>query len=209
MADAFRGQWRTLGGSFAGQKAYRPGDATYDGDVADLLAGGSADVVFLVASGKDVARLWDSLQAAGRMPVVATSHVYDGDFDPNRDTALAGLYFVDIPWLLDLERNDALSRRALREKLPDASGPLARLYAMGIDAYRLAPRIDEMGRSPGTFFPGETGGLNVDALGQVRRQLVLARFTGSGPEVSRRIEAAAPAAGAEPEGDGDGDQAEQ
>jgi len=201
MADAFRTQWRSLGGRFAGQKAYRTGDATYDGDVAGLLAGGSADAVFLVASGADVERLWTSLQVAdARLPVVATSHVYDGDFNPTRDTALSGLYFVDIPWLLDLERSDALSRKALRDKLPNASGPLARLYAMGIDAYRLAPRINEMGSNPGTFFPGETGGLNVDALGQVRRQLTLARFTGSGPEVRQRIEAP-PKSGKDNDGD--------
>ena len=196
MADAFRSRWRTLGGRNAGQKAYRPGDRSYDGDVAALLADGNADVVFMVATGADVARLYGALQDAdARLPVVATSHVYDGDFNPNRDASLSGLYFVDIPWLLDQERSDALSRKALREKLPNASGPLARLYAMGIDAYRLAPRIDEMGRNPGTFFPGETGGLTVDSLGQVRRQLVLARFTGSGPEVRQRVEAAPPRTG--------------
>ena len=78
---------------------------------------------------------------------------------------------------------------------------------MGIDGYRLAPRIQEMGNNPGTFFPGETGGLNVDALGQVRRQLVLARFTTSGPEVLRRIEAA-PSRAADDDGDGDAQAAE-
>jgi outer membrane PBP1 activator LpoA protein len=51
---------------------------------------------------------------------------------------------------------------------------------MGIDAYRLAPRVDEMGRQPGTFFPGETGGLSVDSRGEVHRQLILAQFTDRG-----------------------------
>jgi len=199
MADAFRSQWRTLGGELAGERAYGTGESRYAGDVAALLGAGDADVVFLVASGKDVTPLYAALEGAGgRTPVVATSHVYDGDFNPVRDAALAGLYFVDVPWLLDLERSDTLSRSALRERLPDASGPLARLYAMGIDAYRLAPRIGEMGRNPGTFSPGETGGLNVDALGQVRRQLVLAQFTGSGPEIRRRIDAKPGAAEDEP-----------
>ena len=48
-----------------------------------------------------------------------------------------------------------------------------------------------MGKNPGTFFPGETGGLTVDSLGQIRRQLLLAQFTGSGPEVRNRMQAAA------------------
>lgn len=190
MAQAFRRQWRTLGGKIAGEQGY-----TGDGgrDALALLIGSQGDFVFLVASTGDVVGLWSAIQDAGggRIPVVATSHIYAGDFDPARDAALSGLYFVDIPWILDLDRSDALSRKGLREKLPNVSGPLARLYAMGIDAYRLAPRIGEMGRNPGTFFPGETGGLNVDSLGRIRRQLVLARFTGSGPVVQERIEVTA------------------
>ena len=191
LADAFRSQWRTLGGSIAGQKAYPPGDSNYPRTAAALLAEGKADFVFMVAVTKDAQAIYASLREAGaRMPVVATSHVYGGDFDPNRDALLSGLYFVDIPWILDNERSDSLSRKALRDQLPNVSGPLARLYAMGIDGYRLAPRISDMGKNPGTFFPGETGGLTIDSLGQIRRQLTLAQFTGSGPEMRSRIEAA-------------------
>jgi outer membrane PBP1 activator LpoA protein len=194
LADAFRGQWRALGGRIAGQQAYPPGESGYSRTVAALLADGKADFVFLVATDKDVQTLYGALRDAGaRMPVVATSHVYDGDFDPTRDAALSGLYFVDIPWILDTERSDALSRKALRDKLPNVNGPLARLYAMGIDGYRLAPRIADMGKNLGTFFPGETGGLTVDSLGQIRRQLLLAQFTAGGPKLQNGIEAAAPA----------------
>jgi len=193
LADAFRAQWRRLGGRIIGQKAYPPGDSHYDRTSAALLAEGKADVLFLVATTKDAQAIYASLRTAGaRMPVVATSHVYSGEFDPNRDAALSGLYFVDIPWILDNERSDSLSRKALRDKLPNVSGPLARLYAMGIDGYRLAPRIARMSKHPGTFFPGETGGLTIDSLGQVRRQLMLAQFTKSGPETHSGIEAAAP-----------------
>jgi outer membrane PBP1 activator LpoA protein len=124
--------------------------------------------------------------------VIATSHVYDGDFNPSRDAALSGLYFVDIPWILDNQRSDALSRKALRDKLPNVNGPMARLYAMGIDGYRLAPRITDMGNNLGTFFPGETGGLTVDSIGQIRRQLLLAQFTTGGPRLQDGIEASAP-----------------
>lgn len=191
MVSAFRSQWRNLGGKIAGQRAYPPGDSSYGVSANALLSGGDADFVFLVAGVRDAGKLYAALREAGaRMPVVATSHVYDGDFNPTRDAELSGMYFVDIPWILDTERSDALSRKALRDKLPNVNGPLARLYAMGIDGYRLAPRIAEMGDSPGTFFPGETGGLNVDSLGQVRRQLILARFTGSGPEIADTVEAA-------------------
>jgi len=176
MAQAFRNQWRALGGSLVAQPSYGSPSAA-----ALEVANTDADVVFLVATSSNVAKLWGALQDAGNQaPVVATSHVYDGDLDPARDQRLNGLYFVDIPWLLDQQRSDRLSRQALREALPNIGGPLARLYAMGIDAYRLAPRIAEMGRQPGTFFPGETGGLSVDSRGEVRRQLVLAQFSDRG-----------------------------
>jgi outer membrane PBP1 activator LpoA protein len=176
MAQAFRTQWRALGGSLVAQPSYGSASAA-----ALEVANADAEVVFLVATSNDVAGLWGALQSAGnRAPVVATSHVYDGELDLARDQALNGLYFVDIPWLLDQERSDRLSRQALLATLPNVSGPLARLYAMGIDAYRLAPRVDEMGRQPGTFFPGETGGLSVDSRGEVHRQLILAQFTDRG-----------------------------
>lgn len=202
LADAFRAQWRTLGRRLVGQNAYPPDDRSYPRTAAALLAEGKADFVFLVATTKDAQAIYASLREAGaRMPVVATSHVYSGSFDPNRDAALSGLYFVDIPWILDNERSDSLSRKALRDKLPNVSGPLARLYAMGIDGYRLAPRIAQMSKSPGTFFPGETGGLTIDSLGQIRRQLMLAQFTNAGPKAQSSIEAAAPESKADKKSD--------
>ncbi len=188
MAAAFRSQWRALGGTLVAQPSY----GAISG-AAESVASSDAEVVFLVATTKNVASLWEALRFASvEAPIIATSHVYDGSFNPARDQALAGLYFVDIPWLLDQQRSDRLSRQALQGTLSDVSGPLARLYAMGIDAYRLAPRITEMGRQPGTFFPGETGGLSVDSRGQVRRQLTLARFTSSGVITPERINDAAP-----------------
>ena len=191
LATAFRNRWRTLGGRVAAEHDYRSRAGGYASDAAALLAGGQADFVFMVATQDDAPGLYSALRDAGtRLPVVATSHVYDGRLDPTRDAALSGLYFVDIPWILDTQRTDALSREALRDRLPNVNGPLARLYAMGIDGYRLAPRIKAMGANPGTFFPGETGGLTLDSLGQIRRQLMLAQFTGSGPKVQSRIEAA-------------------
>ncbi len=193
LADAFRDRWRSLGGRVVAERAYRSRPGGYGSDAAALLTGGTPDFVFMVSTATDAQALYTALRADGtRLPVVSTSHVYDGDIDPGRDAALAGLYFVDIPWILDTERSDALSRDALRDRLPDVTGPLARLYAMGVDAYRLAPRIAVMGANPGTFFPGGTGGLTVDSLGQIRRQLLLAQFTPTGPKVRSTIEGAPP-----------------
>jgi hypothetical protein len=195
MATAFRNQWRALGGQIVAQPRY---GSIFEG--AATVARSDAEIVLLVATTATVAELWTEVRAAGfKGPVIATSHVYDGTFDRQRHARLAGLYFVDIPWLLDQQRSDRLSRQALRARLPSISGPLARLYAMGIDAYRLAPRAAAMRAQPGTFFPGETGGLSIDARGEVHRQLTLARFTASGVTTPERlIDATRP--GASPQG---------
>lgn len=195
MADAFRSQWRALGGTLVAQPAYGSINAA-----VDAVASSNPEVVLIVATSKSIGPLWEALRLNGvNAPGVATSHVYDGKPNPRRDQALDGLYFVDIPWLLDEQRSDQLSRQALRGRLRDVSGPLARLYAMGIDAYRLAPRVTEMQQQPGTFFPGETGGLSINARGEVQRQLTLARFTRAGIITPPGIVATAPQAAAEPE----------
>lgn len=195
LTAPFRRQWRILGGEIADERPYAPGGPSADAMAAAALVppAPSADVIFLVAGSADAGAILDQLRQAGsRLPVIATSHVYNGDQAPERDRALAGLYFVDIPWMLDQERTDALSRNALRRTQPKVQGSLARLYAMGIDSYRLAPRIAGMARLPGSVFPGATGGLTVDAGGLVQRRLQLAQFTPRGPVLRQAM---APAAG--------------
>lgn len=167
MAQAFREHWRALGGTVTAQASYGSVAAA-----AETAAVSDAQVALLVATTNTVGRLWDALRSAGfEAPVVATSHVHEGTLNPATFAALDGLYFVDIPWLLDQGHSTSG---------PSASGAFARLHAMGLDAYRLAPRASAMGEMPGSFFPGQTGGLRIDARGKVHRQLILARFTPSG-----------------------------
>lgn len=183
LTSAFSGQWRKLGGTVVGQSAYNPGYSSYEKSVSDLLARGQADFVFLVATDDLASKIYPQVKLAssGSLPVISTSHVYSGSFDPARDQALVGLYFVDIPWMLGVGGDGPLSRRGLSGTSAYLSGPLARLYAMGIDAYRLAPRVSELASRPGAFYPGQTGGLWIDPVGRVQRQLTLGRFTNTGP----------------------------
>jgi outer membrane PBP1 activator LpoA protein len=184
LVQSFRNQWTALGGRILGQKPYGPGPAE-DAQVRALLADAQPGAkpggtfVFLVAT-KDSARaIWPQIRAAGGLPTFATSLVYQGDFDPAQDAALAGLNFVDIPWMLT-DHDGPLSRRALRRTHPNIASSDQRLYAMGIDAYQLAPRAADLAKRPGSFYPGKTGGLSVDASGRVHRQLVLGQFTATG-----------------------------
>lgn len=177
--DAFRNQWTTLGGRIAGQKGYaEKGDTA--AAVQGLLAGADKGAfVFLVARKEQARILWPQIRAAGGLPAYATSLVNNGDFDPAADQTLVGLNFVDIPWML-ADGDGPLSRRALRRTNPGIGGSDQRLYAMGVDAYRVVPRLTDLAKRPGSFYSGQTGALSLDGAGRVHRQLVIGQFNATG-----------------------------
>ncbi len=179
LVDAFRNQWTTLGGRIAGQKGYaEKGDTA--AAVQGLLAGADKGAfVFLVARKEQARILWPQIRAAGGLPAYATSLVNNGDFDPAADQALVGLNFVDIPWML-ADGDGPLSRRALRRANPGIGGSDQRLYAMGVDAYRVVPRLTDLAKRPGSFYSGQTGALSLDGAGRVHRQLVIGQFSATG-----------------------------
>jgi outer membrane PBP1 activator LpoA protein len=162
-----------------------------------LLVSGKGDLIFMVASDSDARRLWRPLDVANgrRLPVLATSHVYGG----NRAdaSALAGLYFVDIPWLIGAV-GPSRTLPMPGSGTGSVNTTLLRLSAMGIDSYRLAPRARAMHRHPGHFFPGVSGGLSIDGSGRVVRSLSLGRFEATGPVAVARIEHARPAPASSP-----------
>ncbi|MGQ9830827.1 MAG: penicillin-binding protein activator [Thermochromatium sp.] len=186
LANAFSAQWRAQGGTLAGQAGFDPSSSNDDTTLGRLMDGQRADLLFLVATAEMARKLYPQIRSAADKPriVISTSHVYSGHFDPEADQALVGLYFVDIPWMLDLGGPGPLARRTVMAKTASASGPLARLYAMGIDAYRLIPHLTELAANPGAYFPGQTGGLAIDPLGRITRQLALGRFTETGPHLA-------------------------
>ncbi|MBK1721732.1 penicillin-binding protein activator [Thiocystis violacea] len=186
LASAFRRQWSNLGGTVTGQASFDPSWSSYDKTLGSLLKGKDADMLFLVATAKMARKIYPQILAATDkpLPVISTSHVYTGNPGEAADQALVGLYFVDIPWMLDNTNSGPLSRRGSSA----ASGPLARLYAMGIDAYRVTPRLTSLAKSPGAYYPGQTGGLSIDSLGRVTRQLELGRFTKGGPQAADSLD---------------------
>jgi hypothetical protein len=172
LAQAFLQKWGALGGVMRGQARYATAEPNA-APLGKLLDDNAADLLFLVAATPETARqLYPSIHLAAppTLTVMATSHVYSGDADPQHNAALDGLCFVDIPWMLTAHQNVTHGR-------VDA---LARLYAMGIDAYRLLPRLTGLANNPGGYYPGQTGGLSVDQVGRIQRQLPLNCFSDGG-----------------------------
>ena len=192
-ADAFRRQWQRLGGTLVGEAGFDPAAKDPVKGLSGLLGKGKADFLFLAADADQALKVYAAVrEAAIALPVVATSAVYSGSADAARDKTLAGLYFVDAPWVLGVNAaDDPLARTKLKKGAAALSTPLGlRLYAMGIDAYRLAPRLAALAKDPTATFPGETGTLSIDAQGRVQRQLTLAQFTARGPQPATAIAAA-------------------
>ncbi|WP_295587433.1 penicillin-binding protein activator [uncultured Lamprocystis sp.] len=184
-ADAFRRQWEKLGATLVGQASFDPAAADAAKTLTALLKNGEADFLFLAVDTDQARKIYPPIRdGANALPVIATSAVYSGAADAARDKALAGLYFVDLPWVLGVgQANDPVARANLKGKSAALATPLGlRLYAMGIDAYRLAPRLAGLAKDPAATFPGATGTLSLDSLGRVQRQLTLAQFTATGPQ---------------------------
>ena len=59
-----------------------------------------------------------------------------------------------------------------------------RLYAFGIDAYRLIPRLAELSLQPGQQYEGKTGYIKINEQGRVQRRLIWAQFVDGKPELT-------------------------
>lgn len=74
----------------------------------------------------------------------------------------------------------------LHQQLASASGPAVasgrrqpgRLYAMGVDAYSLAPRLNQLKALPDNRVEGLSGSLTMNPSQRVERQLPWAEFSG-------------------------------
>ena len=192
LAGAFRERWAALGGQLAGQREYDP-RAESLGETGNALSSSAgaapADFLLWIAAAEPARRQWPEIRrlTGDRLPVYASSHVHGGPFERHGDRVLAGLHFVDIPWLLAPETEDPLSPERLRQRLAEFSDSFLRLYAMGMDAYHLAPRLTVLAATPGGTFAGRTGRLRLDRQQWVRRELTLARMEPSGPVRLARV----------------------
>jgi hypothetical protein len=163
--DAFVDEWLLLGGHIIDVIELAPG--TDPALVTETLDRDPPHFVFLAESGERARRLRPYL--GSQMPVYATSQV-NTTTDPLKNLDLNGVHFADMPWLLRPD-DPAVARYPRPAGL---EGDLARFYALGIDAFRIAARLLEGQR---TFeFAGVTGSIAVNGSGIVERRPVGATY---------------------------------
>ncbi|NMX61326.1 ABC transporter substrate-binding protein [Pseudomonas sp. WS 5111] len=133
------------------------------------------EFIFLAVTPQQAQQIKPTLnfQYAGDVPVYATSHVFSASGDKNQYNDMNGIMFCETPWLLNT--TDPL-RNQVTAQWPQANGSLGRLYAMGVDAYRLAPRLGQLKALPDTRIDGLSGNLGMSPSQRIERQMPWAKF---------------------------------
>lgn len=134
------------------------------------------DIVFLVARPSEARQLKPTLNFhyASDIPVYATSHIYNGTTNNTLDQDMNGIRFTTLPWFFD---EDLAERRAIARSGSQEDGSAYQpLYALGVDAYHLYPRLRQLASVKQAHFYGTTGSLSLDENQRIVRHQVWAQF---------------------------------
>ena len=175
---AFRERLQARGGSVTGEVRVADGQPDYVPALQQAIAGGRPDALFLTLKAGPARLLASQLEPAGLEGIarVATSLVLSGG-NLRMDVELDGIEYPELPWLIGL-RSDLPDADTLGRGLPSAQGGGGRLFAFGLDAWRLAAYLDALQRDPALQVRGATGELQLDPLGIVQRAPAWAVFSG-------------------------------
>ena len=149
------------------------------------------DFIFLASKAKAARQIKPQLRFhyAGEIPTFATSDVYKPGTEDNSD--LNGLYFPDIPWLLEPSQAVSEHQATLQRHWGQRPVQLARFYAMGYDSYYLSAALQGRSAGRGLIINGMTGKLVSDGDGVIHRELKWARMergrTRTLPDVQRGL----------------------
>jgi len=207
VLTSFSNTFESLGGTVLDYRSYQPADQDFSFEIQNLMGltnskqrydrlraniGGplqfdprrrqDVDFVFLASDAKAGRLIKSQLKFhyAGELPVYSTSFIYALDGRSNAD--LNGVMFADTPWVIAPPAWIADYPQMYNEFWP-AEKRLARLHAMGYDAYHLAGGLFSAGNKPMDEISGATGRLYLEADGRVHRKLAWAQFERGVPVV--------------------------
>ncbi|HEX4853497.1 penicillin-binding protein activator [Arenimonas sp.] len=175
---SFRERLRAGGGEVIAEVVVSDANPDYVPALQQALAGGRPDGVFQPLRAAQARLLASQMDSAGMIGVarVATSLILSGA-NLRMDVELDGIEYPELPWLLGL-RGGLPDAESLGRSLPSAQGGGARLFAFGLDAWKLSAYADMLARDPAAQLRGATGELQVDGFGLVQRRPAWAVFSG-------------------------------
>lgn len=175
MAKAFADEWRAQDGTVSAQLALPEQDKR--GEFKAEAAQKSADMIFLAANAPQAQEIRPWLSAA--IPTYGTSHLYDGAAKSIRNQDMLAVHFVDVPWLVEPDHPEFA---ALRPTEPLGSAEQQRLYALGLDAFRLAAVLANPPAVGKQVLEGATGNIYMQENNVLTRELTPAQFRREGVE---------------------------
>lgn len=147
LQSAFEEEWIASGGGILREIEFN----NVSGEFADI-AEMPGTAIFLAADTKSARLIRPYL--SNKLPIYATSQIFSGNENSLTNYDLNGIRFVDMPWLLQPDHTAVMT-------YPRASPALSidheRLYALGIDAFRLTRIL--LSKNPNIALPldGVTG----------------------------------------------------
>ena len=146
------------------------------------------DGLFLAARPAQARMLVPQLKLydADDWPMLATSHIYAGSPSPSIDRDIDGVEFCDAPWIFDAANSAGIPQRSSVSGLASSSGAGGRLFAYGIDAYRLLGYIEWLEANPEQAISGAIGRLSADSRGSIRRAPNWAKMVNGSPQVQNQ-----------------------
>ncbi len=204
---AFSNRWKQLGGTLREHQTYNPKEHDFSQPIQEVLnltnstaryktlqkvlgrkiefqprRRQDVDFVFIAAKAQLARQVRPQLQFhhGADLPVYSTSHAYSGNPEANANMDLEGVMFPDMPWVLMAGARQS----SLAKKLPANLTAYSRLFAMGIDAYRILPHLSRLQSGSRETLDGKTGILSLDSNRRVQRRLVWARMRHGEPKVA-------------------------
>lgn len=200
LLRSFATELEGLGGTLLDYRTYTPGKQDFSNDIENLMGlTGSVqryrrlranisralqfdprrrqdtDVIFLATNAATGRLLKAQLKFhySGDIPVYSTSSINSLDGRSNAD--LNGVMFTDTPWVVD-PQPWIRSLPGLFDEFWPEERRLARLHAMGYDAYNLIASLFAARGGVMNELDGATGKLFLDANGRIHRHLAWAQF---------------------------------
>ncbi len=212
LAEAFGETWNALGGKVLEYVSYDQRSRDYSTPVKKLLNIDSsqlrasklrrklnrslkseprlredADMIFMAAFPLSARQIVPQFRfyLATNIPVYSSSHAYSGIENRQADSDMNGILFTDMPALLEPERMSSPINLTLKRNWSTDTSNYRRLYALGVDAYRIIPNIGKLSLQNTAVYHGETGDLYMTDSGRIQRKLLWARFVNGLPSLSR------------------------
>nr|WP_301003450.1 penicillin-binding protein activator [Pseudoalteromonas sp.] len=113
---------------------------------------------------------------ADRIPIYASSKSHSKQIDTTDKGDLDGLYFTELPWMLDSYITQHNLRQQHNELWPEQADISQRLFAMAYDSVSMLEDIRQLTVKPDKYFSGLSGKLSINSAGNIERTLQWAQY---------------------------------